>query len=138
MTTKDIKKTEDFIRSVGRRKTASARVRLFTSGKGKIEVNGMDYKKYFPTVTLNAKVIKALEVIGKEKDFDFTIKVAGGGKMGQAEACRHGIARALVKFNEDYKAVLKAEGLLTRDSRKKERKKPGLKKARRAPQFSKR
>ena len=135
--TKDTIKKEDFIRSVGRRKTASARVRLFTSGKGKIEVNGKDYKEYFST-DLHSKVTKALDVTGKEKDFDFTIKVAGGGKLGQAEACRHGIARALLKFNEDYKAVLKAEGLLTRDPRKKERKKPGLKKARRAPQFSKR
>ncbi len=130
---------EKFIRAVGRRKTAVARVRLFPKGKGKIEINGKDYKKYFPDLDLYSKVVKPLEVVGKQKDFDFSIKIVGGGKLGQAEACRHGIARALINFNkEDYRATLKAEGLLTRDPRQKERKKPGLKKARRAPQFSKR
>ena len=135
---KKLDKKQDFIRAVGRRKEASARVRLHPSGKGKIEINGQEYKKYFPTDMLQSKVFQPLEVTGKEKDFDFTIKVEGGGKQGQAEACRLGIARSMEKFNEDYRTILKSHGLLTRDSREKERKKPGLKKARRSPQWSKR
>ena len=132
-------KKEDFVRAVGRRKTAVARVRLFTKGKGNIEINSKDYTEYFPSPELNKKITKPLEVVGKEKDFDFTIKVVGGGSLGQAEACRHGITRALVAFNEeDYRVSLKKAGFLTRDPRAKERKKPGLKKARRAPQWSKR
>jgi len=134
-----VKKAVSFIRVVGRRKNAVARVRLMPKGKGKIEINGQDYKKYFPYFELNQKIIAPLVLVGKEKAFDFSIKVVGGGKSGQAEACRHGISRALIAFNEDdYKIVLKKEGYLTRDPRSKERKKPGLKRARRAPQWSKR
>lgn len=133
------KKADKFTSAVGRRKSSVARVRLFTKGKGKIEVNGKDYKEFFPYFELNQKVSGPLTAVGKEKDFDFSIKVQGGGPIGQADACRHGIARALVVFNEeDYRAPLKAAGFLTRDPRQKERKKPGLKKARRGPQWSKR
>lgn len=131
--------TADFIRAVGRRKSAVARVRLHPNGKGKIEINNKDYKEYFPYFELNQKITASLKAVGKRNDFGFTIKVKGGGKLGQAEACQLGIARALVKFNEeDYKKILRANKLLTRDARIKERKKPGLKKARRAPQWSKR
>ena len=131
--------TGDFVRAVGRRKSAVARVRLYPKGKGKIEINSKDYKEYFPYFELNQKITAPLKAVGKRNDFGFTIKVKGGGLLGQAEACRLGIARCSVKFNqEDYKKTLRANGFLTRDSRKKERKKPGLKKARRAPQWSKR
>ncbi len=134
-----VKKTVDFIRAVGRRKTSSARVRLYPKGKGKIEINSRELTNYFPHPLLKQKVVAPLVAVGKEKDFDFTIKIVGGGPMGQADACAHGIARALVKFNEeDYKVILRKSGFLTRDPRQKERKKPGLKKARRAPQWSKR
>jgi len=136
---KSAAKTDKFIRAVGRRKSAIARVRMFAKGKGKIEINSKNYKEYFPYFELNAKIIAPLELVGKKDAFDFTIKVQGGGKLGQAEACQHGITRALVKFNEeDYKKTLRAAGFVTRDPRIKERKKPGLKKARRAPQWQKR
>lgn len=131
--------TVDFIRAIGRRKSAVAQVRLHPKGKGKVEINKKDYKEYFPYFELNQKITAPLKAVGKRNDFDFTIKVRGGGKLGQAEACQLGIARALVKFNEeDYKKTLRANKFLTRDARVKERKKPGLKKARRAPQWSKR
>ena len=133
-----VKKTEDFVRTVGRRKSSVARVRLYPKGKGKIEVNGKDYKQVFPYFEYTQKVIAPLKAVSKVQDFDFTIKTSGGGIKGQVEACAMGIARALVKFNEDYKVILRKGGFLTRDPRVKERKKPGLKKARRAPQWSKR
>lgn len=132
------KKTVDFTRAIGRRKTSTAQVRLYPNGKGKIEINGKDYKEYFPYFEYNTKVTDPLKLTSKRNDFDFTIKVKGGGVLGQAEACRHGISRALIKFNDEYKTQLKAEGYLTRDPRAKERKKPGLRRARRAPQWSKR
>ncbi|MBN1779461.1 MAG: 30S ribosomal protein S9 [Candidatus Buchananbacteria bacterium] len=127
-----------YIYAVGRRKTSIARVRLVKSGSGKIVVNEKSYDAYFPTFELKNTVIQPLQAVGKEKDLDFSIKVAGGGSRGQAEAIRHGVARALMVLDPDLKPALKAGGFLTRDSRRKERKKPGLLKARRAPQFSKR
>ncbi len=141
-----IKKTENLkqiadpnkgTRTVGRRKTASARVRIVL-GKGVILINGKDFKSYFSTAILCQKVLSPLVVLGKEKDYDISIKVAGGGSIGQAEAARHGIARALVAWNPEFRPVLKASGFLTRDPRAKERKKPGLYKARRAHQWRKR
>ena len=133
------KKIDNFVRAVGRRKSSAARVRLYSPGKGKIEINGKDFRQYFRYFELYQKVTAPLKSVGKIQAFDFTIKVVGGGLVGQADACRHGIARALVKFNEeDYKRILRVAGYLTRDPRVKERKKPGLKKARRAPQWSKR
>jgi len=126
-----------FERAVGRRKTASARVRL-TPGEGNIIVNEKDYKVYFPTKILQNKVLAPLLTVGKEKSLDISVKTSGGGTVGQAEAVSHGIARALVKWNEDLKLALRAQGFLTRDARAKERKKPGMYRARKAHQWRKR
>lgn len=133
------KKTENNsnTRAVGRRKTASARVQL-APGKGEIKINGKALKVYFPIALWQQKVLSPLTVVGKEKDYDISVRVAGGGSSGQVEAVRHGIARALIKWNPDFRPVLKASGFLTRDSRAKERKKPGLYKARRGHQWRKR
>jgi small subunit ribosomal protein S9 len=132
-----VEKTKDMIRSVGRRKTAAARVRI-TTGKGAVLVNGKDYKTYFPVKIYQEQVTSPLAVTGRLESMDVSVKVAGGGLHGQAEAVRHGIARALVIWDEALKPVLKAEGFLTRDSRMKERKKPGQYKARRGHQWRKR
>ena len=122
----------------GRRKSSIARVRL-TSGTGKITVNGKDINEYFGEETLRVIVKQPLTVTNTEGKYDVVAKVVGGGFSGQAGAVRHGIARALNEANrEEYRPILKSNGLLTRDSRMKERKKYGLKKARKAPQFSKR
>ena len=122
----------------GRRKKSIARVRLM-AGTGKITVNGKDITEYFGTETLIVIAKQALEAINKTENYDVIVKVIGGGFSGQAGAIRHGIARALIEADEEeYRPTLKAEGYLTRDSRMKERKKYGLKKARKAPQFSKR
>lgn len=126
-----------FERAVGRRKTASARVRI-TPGKGEIIINERPLDKYFPLDMWKNKVLAPLVKVGREKNLDVSVKVAGGGVHAQAEAIRHGIARALVKWDEDLKPVLRAEGFLTRDSRAKERKKYGLRKARRGRQWKKR
>ncbi len=127
---------EKFTSALGRRKRASVRVRMYAPGSGKIEINGKDYITYFGV--FKEKVVEPLRVVGKLTDFDFTLKAEGGGMVGQAEGSALGIARALIKFNEDYRTVLKSNKLLTRDSREKERKKFGLKRARHAPQWSKR
>ncbi|MBI2436256.1 MAG: 30S ribosomal protein S9 [Candidatus Magasanikbacteria bacterium] len=124
-------------RAVGRRKTASARVRI-TPGKGSVMVNGRDYKEYFPLKLLQERVLSPLVALSKEKDTGVSVKVSGGGVHGQADAVCHGIARSLVEWNPDFKPTLKALGLMTRDPRAKERKKPGLHKARRAHQWRKR
>ncbi len=121
----------------GRRKTSIARVRL-TPGKGKIVINGVSIDEYLPTEMLRIIAKQPFAVSGTEGKFDASIKVEGGGFSGQAGAIRHGIARALVEADEANRPTIKAAGLLTRDPRMKERKKPGLKKARKAPQFSKR
>lgn len=131
------KKKEDTTRAVGRRKTAAARVRLVT-GSGKFEVNGKPMAQYFPYFEWQDTVMAPLKAVAKEKTFDVSVKVNGGGLKGQATAVQHGIARALVIWNEELKKSLKTLGYLTRDARAKERKKPGLKRARRAPQWSKR
>lgn len=130
-------KTDDMARSLGRRKRAAARLRL-VKGKGEFTVNGKKLAEYFPYFAWQEIILKPLKSIGKEKEYDISVKVNGGGKSGQAVAVRHALSRALVKWNEDFKKTLKSLGMLTRDARIKERKKPGLKKARRAPQWSKR
>ena len=122
----------------GRRKSSIARVRL-TDGTGKITVNGKDLNEYFGEETLRVIVKQPLTVTNTEGKYDVVAKVVGGGFSGQAGAVRHGIARALNEANrEEYRPILKSNGLLTRDSRMKERKKYGLKKARKDPQYSKR
>ena len=124
-------------RAVGRRKEAAARVRV-DKGTGKIVVNGKPAAEYFGKFEAESVLGAPLKALGKDKDLDFSIKVAGGGKKGQLIAAQHGISRALVVWNEDFHKTLKSLGFLTRDARVKERKKFGLKKARRAPQWSKR
>lgn len=121
----------------GRRKKAIARVRLVPGG-GRIVVNSKDLNVYFGMDTLKTEVRRPLEATGTMQKFDVIAKVEGGGYTGQAGAIRHGIARALLEADGEYRPVLKKEGFLTRDPRMTERKKYGLKKARRAPQFSKR
>lgn len=129
----------------GHRKTSTAKVTM-VSGKGKITVNGKDVKDYFPYELLVMDLMQPLEATNNTKTFDVNVVVKGGGYSGQAGAVRHGITKALLDFDKNtptdsensYRRILKAEGFITRDARKKERKKPGLKKARKAPQFSKR
>ena len=125
------------IAATGRRKCASARVRI-DAGSGKITVNGQKFEEYFETEALRGYVMQPLNVSGVAEAYDIDASVVGGGKAGQAGAIRHGIARALVLTDENYKSVLKSSGMLTRDSRVKERKKPGQPGARRRFQFSKR
>ena len=122
----------------GRRKSSVARVRVYENGIGNITINGRDIDEYFGLETLKLVVRQPLvttDLVGK---VDIVVTVAGGGVSGQAGAIRHGISRALVLVNPEYRASLKAAGFMTRDPRMKERKKYGLKAARRAPQFSKR
>ena len=123
--------------AVGRRKKAIARVRLIP-GEGKIVINGRDIDNYFGLETLKMTVRQPLVLTSLEGRYDVLVNVYGGGLSGQAGAIRHGLSRALLTVNEEYRPVLKAAGFLTRDPRMKERKKYGLKAARRAPQFSKR
>ena len=127
-----------YIEAVGRRKTSSARVRMTSAAKNSFVINDKDIKTYFPTRELEKIVRDAMELVSKDENFEVTIKVSGGGIHSQAEAARHGIARALVKKDETLKTELKKEGMLKRDPRSKERRKFGLKKARKAPQWSKR
>jgi small subunit ribosomal protein S9 len=130
------KATNDFI-GTGRRKTSVARVRLMT-GSGKITVNGRAFDNYFPLETLRSTVTHPLVLTGTAEKIDASINITGGGPNGQAGAARHGIARALLKFDANLRPQLKAEGLLTRDPRMKERKKYGQPGARKRFQFSKR
>ena len=128
---------ESYIWGTGRRKSATARVRI-CRGEGKIVINNRPFEDYFPIPLTRKIIVQPLtntETLGK---FDVYANIKGGGSTGQAGALRHGIARALVKFNNELRASLKKAGYLTRDQREKERKKYGLKKARRRPQFSKR
>lgn len=123
--------------ATGRRKEATARVRLLPGG-GRIVVNGHPYERYFPTRGLRSQVERPLALTGSLDKFDVLVRVEGGGVSGQAGAVRHGIARALLLIDLELRPALKKDGLLTRDPRAKERRKYGLKKARKAPQFSKR
>ncbi len=129
----------------GHRKTSIAKV-VMVSGKGKITVNGKDVNEYFELPTLVLDLKQPLEATNTADKFDIEIIVSGGGKAGQAGAARHGITKALLEYDKNtdpnsdssFRKILKTKGFITRDSRVKERKKPGLKKARKAPQFSKR
>ena len=128
----------DYIYAVGRRKSAVARIRFFPQGTGSFTVNKKSVEAYFSTFESQKIAREALEKIEAKGIYDVSAYVRGGGVAGQADAVRLGIARALVKFNEDFKKPMRSLSFLTRDPRVKERKKPGLKRARRAPQFSKR
>jgi small subunit ribosomal protein S9 len=127
-----------YMYGTGRRKSSVARVHLFPNGTGKITINGRDIDNYFGLETLKLIVRQPLNTTGTLDKVDIVATVTGGGVTGQAGAIRHGIASALLQVDESYRASLKAAGFLTRDPRMKERKKYGLKAARRAPQFSKR
>ena len=125
------------IPATGRRKSSVARVRL-VPGTGNVIINKRDIENYFGLETTRIIVFQPLELTGTKSSYDVLVNVHGGGLTGQAGAIRHGISRAIVKADESLKTTLKKAGFLTRDSRMKERKKPGLKKARKSPQFSKR
>jgi len=127
-----------YVEAVGRRKTAVARVRLFTKGDKGIVVNERELKTYFPAQGHRNEVTAPLERLNITDKFWIVVQARGSGVHAQAQAIRHGLARALVKFNPDFRKRLKRAGFLTRDARMVERKKPGLKKARRAPQWQKR
>ncbi len=127
----------EIIKTIGRRKTSIARVYL-QPGKGQITVNDRDLTNYFSSEILVTTVKQALTISKQEGNYDVNVNVEGGGVKGQAEAIRMGIARAMVKINAEFKSPLRKEGLVTRDSRMVERKKPGRRKARRKFQFSKR
>ena len=132
------KGNKKYFEAVGRRKTSVARVRLFTYGDKKIIINGKDYKDYFPVGSLQKDVLAPLEKLNVENKYTFSILTKGGGISAQAGACRHGISRALIALNPYFRKRLKRAGFLTRDPRMRERKKFGLKRARKAPQWSKR
>ncbi len=128
---------QSYYYGTGRRKTATAQVRLLP-GNGAIIVNGMPYEERFPRLEHRQTIVKPLVVTESLDKYNVVVKVAGGGISGQGGAISHGIARALVRANENLKSILRQNGLLTRDSRAKERKKVGLKRARKAPQYTKR
>ncbi|MCO4814771.1 MAG: 30S ribosomal protein S9 [Flavobacteriales bacterium] len=127
----------EVINTLGRRKTAVARVYM-TAGKGNFTINKRDWKEFFPIAVLQAKINQPFELTDTVGQYDLNVNVAGGGINGQVEAIRLGISRALVKVSEENKPLLKVEGLMTRDPRMVERKKPGQPKARKKFQFSKR
>ena len=123
--------------ATGRRKSSIARVEL-KAGKGQFLVNGRDFNEYFNRDTQKMVIKRPFEILELNNQYDVSVNVTGGGSTGQAGAVRLGISRVLEKINADFRSTLKANGMLTRDSRKVERKKPGLKKARKSSQFSKR
>ena len=130
--------TKPYFYGTGRRKSSVSRVRVYPNGTGAITINGRDIEDYFGLDTLKLIVRQPLELTETVGAFDIVCTVAGGGVTGQAGAIRHGLSRALLQASDEYRPLLKKAGFHTRDPRMKERKKYGLKKARRAPQFSKR
>ena len=130
-------KTKPLVQTTGRRKTSVARVRLY-DGKGEFSLNGRTLKDYFPDPELRRRIQEAFKVTDLENRYDVSATLEGGGTTGQSDALRLGIARGLIAIDPELRPVLKKEGMLTRDSRMVERKKYGLRKARRAPQFTKR
>jgi len=129
----------EYYYGMGRRKTAVARVRLFPNGDGTITVNGKNGGQYFgQRETLTSTVTAPLRLLEVSDAFNMTVRVVGGGTSGQAGAIRHAVSRALLRVNPEWKQALRKAGFLTRDPRMKERKKPGLKRARKAPQYTKR
>jgi small subunit ribosomal protein S9 len=134
----DIKVSGKYFYAVGRRKSASATVRVYEKGSGKIYINGLTLEEYFPRFELQQIITDVLGSVGHADSHDITVHVDGGGKKGQADSIKLGVARALTVMDAELRDTLKKSGFLRRDPRKKERKKPGLKRARRAPQWSKR
>ncbi len=130
--------TAKYFQAVGRRKTAIAEVRMTPGGKGNITINEKPFEAFFTTEELRRVVLRALKETGKTENVDISVKTVGGGMNGQAGAVSLGVSRALIKMDENLRPSLKAAGLLTRDPRKKERKKPGRRGARRSPQWRKR
>jgi small subunit ribosomal protein S9 len=129
---------EQYYEGIGRRKTSTARVRLHTGGTGTIIINDKPAAEYFGRDMDVFNLMTPLKLVGAENRFDVTVKVMGGGDTGQSDAVAMGVARALVASDPELKSVLRKAGYLTRDARAKERKKPGLKRARKAPQYTKR
>jgi small subunit ribosomal protein S9 len=129
--------TETKVGATGRRKEAVVRVRV-APGNGRFDLNGRSLEEYFPSRTQRVLATAPLRAVGKEKELDVVARLEGGGVTGQAGALSHGIARALIELDSSLRGALKKEGFLTRDAREKERRKYGLKKARKAPQYSKR
>jgi small subunit ribosomal protein S9 len=130
--------TDKYYYATGKRKTSVAQVRLFPNGEGKVEINGQPAEKYFTVNTAMGTILEPLKVVEQDKNVNVVVEVMGGGTTGQAQAIRHGIAKSLLELDEKFRPVLKRKGFLTRDARMVERKKPGLKKARRSPQWAKR
>lgn len=130
--------TGQYYEGVGRRKTSRARVRLHSGGTGAITVNDKPADVYFGRQMDVQNIVTPLKLVGAENRFDITVRVAGGGETGQSDAVAMGVARALIISDPELKGVLRKAGYLTRDARAKERKKPGLKRARKAPQYTKR
>ena len=128
---------QQYVEGIGRRKRATARVRI-VAGSGNVVVNDLPVNEYFTRERDLLDLAAPLRLTGTDGRFDISVKVAGGGISGQAGAVRMGVARALLKWDESLRVTLRKEGFLTRDSREKERKKPGLKRARKAPQYTKR
>ncbi len=127
-----------YYEGVGRRKRSTARVRIFPGGTGKVIINDKDAYDYLPRLGDVEIFMEPLRIVGQEKGYDITVLVKGGGISGQRDAIKLGLSRALLKIDPDLRTVLKAEKMLTRDARVKERKKPGLKRARKAPTYTKR
>jgi small subunit ribosomal protein S9 len=127
-----------YFEGIGRRKAASARVRIYPGGNGTVIINDKAGEAYLDRLGDLEHALSPLEILGLSKKFNVTVKVSGGGVTGQTDAIRLGVARAVVKMNEDSRPELRRAGLLTRDARVKERKKPGLKRARKAPTYTKR
>ncbi|MDD4123177.1 MAG: 30S ribosomal protein S9 [Candidatus Pacebacteria bacterium] len=136
MTQKTLK--GQYTEAIGRRKSSTARVRIYSNEKESFLINDKNLTEYFPTITLQEKVLEPLKKTNTLNKFCFSVHVNGGGMTGQADAIKLGVARVIKQILPDLKPTLKNEGLLTRDARKVERKKPGLHKARRAPQWRKR
>jgi small subunit ribosomal protein S9 len=127
-----------YYEGIGRRKEATARVRLFPGGTGNVIINGKEGSEYLPRIGDVEIFMEPLQVVGQERGYDISVHVNGGGVSGQRDAIRLGIARALLKIDPDLRPELKSNKMLTRDARVKERKKPGLKRARKAPTYTKR
>lgn len=128
----------EYLYANGKRKTSIAQVRLYKKGDGQFIINGLAIETYIPVKELRTTILSPLTLTGTENKFNISVVATGGGVSGQSEAIRHGIARGLIKFDAELRPTLKKAGYLKRDPREKERKKPGLKRARRAPQWNKR